>query len=262
MEEINLTEDNNLNNESNLNEEIAENFEETKAEETHVETTKKECYFRYYLFVLVNSIIGFLVLIYGLRHVFNFLSDKEILNLKNIALIPSIAVAATLVMLFMFLSLVFKKFFKKLYFSEVFLYIYVGGLTTAINLISWNYFYVIINTVVKNDNVSWKIAEAIAFVIAVAFAFFADKIVVFKSYSFMPKKIMTEIGTFIGARIVTELVNVVLMWAIIDMMKKNAGFGKIVASLVVIILNYIFSKYFVFTKVRKENEKSIKQSNE
>lgn len=254
-----MEENNNITTE---NIDIVENKSETAKvenviEEVSTDTKNKSAdkgYFKYYLFILINSIVGFILLLYFSRHIIDFLASKNIVNLVNVKPVVSIVVASTTTMLFMFFSLVFKKFFRMIFFSEIFLYIYIGGLTTIINILSWNISFNLINKFIVSDNIAWKVAEAIAFVIAIIFAFFADKLVVFKSYSFKPEKVFTELGIFIGARLLTELINVGLMVLIIDINKQAPLTGKIIASIVVIIVNYLFSKFIIFRKNKKSNE--------
>ena len=140
------------------------------------------------------------------------------------------------------------------FFSEIILYIYVGVLTTLINIISWNFFFKLIGSFIVSESVAWKVAEVIAFIVAVVFAFFADKIFVFKSYNFMPGKLFAEMGIFFSARIITELINIGIMYFIIDYKKQEPLFGKIAASVVIIILNYLFSKFIIFKKKKNEEQ--------
>lgn len=231
--------------------------EQVKSEQVEVEVAKEnndKGYFKYYLFILLNSIFGFLFLLYFSRHLFEFLANKNIVDLRSLNMVPGIVLAATLTMLFMIIAISFKKFFKKILFSEIVLYIYIGGLTTIINIIFWNFFFKIINGFVVNENIAWKVAEVIAFVIAVLFAFFADKIVVFKSYSFVPTKLFAELGSFIGARLITEAINIGIMYYLIDHKKQAPFLGKVIASVIVVILNYLFSKFVIFRKKKKNYE--------
>ena len=242
--------------------EVVEDIEKLEAEEKNdqpevnsvTEEKRDKGYFKYYLFILLNSILGFLFLLYFSKHLFEILAKKGIIDLRSLNMIPGIVLATIITMLFMLITIVFRKFFKKFLFSEIILYIYIGVLTTIINIIFWNFFFNIINGFMVNENIAWKVAEVIAFVIAVLFAFFADKIVVFKSYSFMPSKLFTELGSFVGARLITELINVGIMYYIIDYKKQQPFLGKVIASVIVIILNYLLSKFVIFRKKKIKNE--------
>lgn len=234
---------------------IVEETKELEVVNENVQTIDDKGYFKYYLFILFNSILGFIFILYFSRQLFDILANKHIIDLRNFNIIPSVILAATLSMLFMLITIVFKKFFKKILFSELVLYIYIGVLTTIINIIAWNSFFNLIKGFVLGESVAWKVAEVIAFIVAVIFAFFADKIIVFKSYDFIPSKLFAEMGAFFSARIVTELINIGIMYFIIDRQNKEPFFGKLIASAAVIILNYLFSKFVIFKKKKIENEK-------
>lgn len=229
-------------------------IQSTEIQHENTQHGNSESYFQYYLFILFNSIIGFILVMYFSRHLIDLFASKGIVDLRNMKTVVSIVASATITMLFMLITLTLKKFFKSLFFSEIFLYIYIGGLTTIINIVSWNFFFKLIDKFIVSEQVAWKVAEGIAFVVAVIFAFFADKIIVFKSRSLMPAVLFAELGIFISARLVTELINVGLMMFIIDYQKQDPFFGKVVASVVVIVLNYLFSKFVIFRKKTIKHE--------
>lgn len=214
-----------------------------------------ESYAGYNIFVFISAIIGFITVFFLTRLTIDWVKVKRGIDLTQNKLVISIAVAVVSVILFMFISLSFKKFLKKIYLSELFLYLYMGVLTTAVNIISYE---VIRNILLKNNPDSglvWKVAEIFAFVIAVIFAFVTNKIFVFKSFTIVPIKLFYEFSTFIGARIVTELINVFIMWLMIDKNHMDEFISKVVASVFVIISNYIFSKFLIFRK-KKDSEKN------
>lgn len=244
---------------------MEENIEQKEVEQKVVEQStvehqdvrqheEKQSYFKYYLFILLNSIIGFILVLYFSRYFVDLFASKGIIDLRSMKTVISIVAAATLTMLFMLITLSLKRFFKSLFFSEIFLYIYIGGLTTIVNVVLWNFFFKLISQFVVSEQIAWKVAEGIAFVAAVIFAFFADKMVVFKSRSFKPSILFAELGIFVSARILTEFINVGLMMFIIDYKKQEPLFGKIIASVVVVILNYLFSKFIIFRKKTIKHE--------
>lgn len=142
-------------------------------------------------------------------------------------------------------------FIKRFVKTEIFLYILVGFLTTVVNILVFKGLLKSFN-VSNETNLSWKLAEVIAFVIAVLFAFICNKIFVFHSSDFSISRIGKEISGFIAGRVITELINFGIMWYMID--KKNCDelFTKIIASIVVIVLNYVISKFIVFKKKADE----------
>ena len=225
---------------------VIEEVKEPEVVKEIEQTSDDKGYLKYYLFILFNSILGFIFLLYFSKQLFNVLAERNI--------IPNVILASTLSMVFMLITIIFKKFFRKFLFSEIILYIYIGVLTTMINIISWNFFFNLIKKFIVSESVAWKVAEVIAFIVAVIFAFFADKIIVFKSYSFAPWKVFSEMGAFFSARIITELINIGIMYFLIDRQNKEPLFGKIIASIVIIVLNYLFSKFVIFKKKKITNE--------
>ena len=136
--------------------------------------------------------------------------------------------------------------------SELFLYLYAGALTTAVNIISFELIRRTLSTTSVEGDAIWKVAEIFAFIIAVVFAFIINKLFVFKSYNINPIRFFSEFGMFLGARMVTEVINFIIMWVMIDKKNFDELITKIIASIVVIVLNYVFSKFIIFKKKRNE----------
>jgi len=128
---------------------------------------------------------------------------------------------------------------------EVVLYLIFGGLTTLVNFALYAFF-------VQLVGVSVSVSNLIAWVIAVAFAFVTNKLWVFRSKSWEAKKVSREAGAFIGARIVTGLIDIIGVPLLFYIGLSYPLFGiegfaaKTIVGIVVIILNYVFSRVFVF----------------
>ena len=123
------------------------------------------------------------------------------------------------------------------------MYMIFGVLTTVINLVTY---YICFNVL----NISNVISTIIAWVLAVAFAFVTNKIWVFDSKSFDSKILFHEIPTFFGARIATGILDVVIMYIAVDILSWNSTVWKLVSNVIVIILNYIASKFVIFKDAR------------
>lgn len=146
-----------------------------------------------------------------------------------------------------------KKFIVTIFFTEWFLYLFIGFLTTVINVITMillNDYFIKINL---GKEFSWKTAEIIAFIVAVLFAFFTNKLFVFKSKSFGFKIIKNEFFKFVFARILSELIVIILMKIMIDYNHIDLRVSKIATSIIAIIFNYVASKFVIFKK--KQNIK-------
>ena len=120
------------------------------------------------------------------------------------------------------------------------LYLIFGGLTTILNIATYFIFY----NVFKISNVTSTI---IAWIIGVIFAFITNKIYVFESKS---KSIFYELTTFLACRLATGVIDLGIMYLTVDILKLNGLLMKIISNIIVIILNFVFSKLIVFKKDR------------
>ena len=117
-------------------------------------------------------------------------------------------------------------------YKSVILYLIFGVLTTLVNFVAYNICY----TKLQFPNL---VSNTIAWILSVLFAFITNKIWVFKSKSFGLSKL---------ARLFTGFLDTAIMFVGVDLLKRNWIIAKIVSSVVVVILNYIFSKLFIFRK--------------
>ena len=129
-------------------------------------------------------------------------------------------------------------------YDEVINYLIVGGLTVFVTLIVY---YICVYTFLDpNISIELQIANIISWLFAVIFAYFANRIFVFKSKD---KRVGKEATKFFEARLITLLFDMVFMFITVTLFSFNDKIAKIFSNLIVIILNYVFSKIFVFVKV-------------
>lgn len=119
------------------------------------------------------------------------------------------------------------------------MYTIFGGVTTVANIS----FYYLCYNIFNIPNVSSTI---LAWVIAVGFAFITNKIWVFDSKKFDKGTLVHEIPTFLGARIITGIIDVVIMYVSVDVMGWSSVLCKFVSNMIVIILNYVANKFLIF----------------
>ncbi|MBW6410270.1 GtrA family protein [Clostridium weizhouense] len=124
--------------------------------------------------------------------------------------------------------------------SEGIKYIIFGVLTTLINIIS----YLFLNKL----GIQYVISNTIAFILSILFAFITNKIYVFKSRTWNFKLITREIIAFLGSRLATFIVDTVLLMLLVEIMIMNDFIAKCIVNIIVIILNYVLSKFIVFKK--------------
>lgn len=133
------------------------------------------------------------------------------------------------------------KLYKK--YEEVIIYLIVGTLTTILNLATY---YLCVFTFLNPENkIELQIANIIAWLVGVIFAYITNRKYVFKSNDSEVKK---EAIKFLGARIVTLLLDMFFMFLTVSFLRFNDKIMKLISNILVIVLNYIFSKLLVFKK--------------
>lgn len=126
-------------------------------------------------------------------------------------------------------------------YESVLLYLIFGVLTTFVNIVVY---YILFNHVLLSNILS----NGIAWVAAVIFAFITNKIWVFKSKTLEIEQVIKELSAFFSARLSTGILDMAIMYVGVDLLKVNSIYSKIISGVVVVILNYIFSKLFIFRK--------------
>lgn len=136
---------------------------------------------------------------------------------------------------------------KKLYnnYKEIVNYLIIGVLTTVVSLVS---FYLVRIFVFTNDSqFDIQFANVISWVLAVLFAFVTNKKYVFESKSTGYQKFL-EMIKFYVSRLTTLGIEMFVMWLLTSPLKVDDMISKIIVQFIIVILNYVFSKLFVFKK--------------
>ena len=89
-------------------------------------------------------------------------------------------------------------------------------------------------------------ATVIAWTVAVIFAFVTNKLIVFESKSWKPAVAGKEFIGFIGARLFSLLVELLCMFIMVTLLHWNEFVAKVIVQIIVVILNYVFSKLIIF----------------
>lgn len=129
-------------------------------------------------------------------------------------------------------------FFK---YKELILYVFFGGLTTLVN---WGMYW-FLNDLVQ---IHYLWATVLAYISSVLFAYVTNRIWVFESKVHGVKGILTEMGKFFLSRGVTFLLDLLCMYIGVDLLRVNDKMMKLLANVIVIVVNYILSKLFIFRK--------------
>lgn len=123
--------------------------------------------------------------------------------------------------------------------KEVLLYLLFGGLTTVVSLLSYFVAY-------KVCNINVLIANIISWIFAVTFAYITNKIWVFDSKTETAKEVLGEAVKFYSGRLATLVVEELIIFVFDTLLHFNSMLVKLVAQIIIIVLNYVISKLFVF----------------
>lgn len=134
---------------------------------------------------------------------------------------------------------------KKLYkeHEEIINYLIVGVLTT---IVSWTAKFICAATILNAD-VPWQnmALSLISWTAGVIFAYFTNRKFVFKSTEANRLK---EAAKFVVSRLSTLFLDMLVMFVMVNIMKLDFIFSTLFSAVIVTIVNYIFSKLFVFNK--------------
>lgn len=133
------------------------------------------------------------------------------------------------------------KIYKK--YEELINYLIIGVLTTVVSLATY---YLLTLTVLDASNAIYlQIANIIAWLVSVTFAYFTNRNFVFKVQN---KSNIREGINFYLSRISTLLIDMIIMYIFVSLLKFDNRIMKLITQIVIIILNYILSKFIVFKK--------------
>lgn len=125
--------------------------------------------------------------------------------------------------------------------KEIINYLIIGVLTTIVSLVT--YYLLTFSFLNPNNNLELQVANVISWVVSVMFAYITNRKYVFESKSCNIKK---ELSKFVSSRLTTLVIDMMLMFIFVSLLMFNDKIIKLIVQFVVIILNYIFSKLFVF----------------
>ena len=146
-------------------------------------------------------------------------------------------------------------------YKNIILYIIFGGMTTVVDWSISFLLYYLWGEAIDATPILLHGANVIAWAAAVAFAYVTNRIWVFESKrrGFVP--ILGEIVAFAGGRVVTLLLQEAIMGIFCTWLGLSEYLFKIVAAVLVIILNYFISKLLVFRKKAAHTEQSHEKIN-
>lgn len=124
-------------------------------------------------------------------------------------------------------------------------YAVFGVLSTILNIVSyWILAHPVHMPVMASTIVAW--------IITVLFVYVTNRKWVFHSEADSAKAVVTEIISFFACRVGTELIDLFCMWLFVDMLHMNDMVIKVIANVIVIIVNYLASKFVIFRHKEKQ----------
>ena len=127
---------------------------------------------------------------------------------------------------------------KDLYskYDKIFSYAIFGILTTVINLLIFYFLS-------EKFKIDIMISTVVAWIVAVGFAYITNKKYVFESKH---NKQLIEVLKFYISRLFTGWLDLIGVYIFIKLLSFKAMPTKILLNILIIILNFVCSKYFVF----------------
>lgn len=130
-------------------------------------------------------------------------------------------------------------------YKEVIFYIFFGVLTTVVNYVTYFIF-------TREFNANFLLSNIVAWLFSVIFAYITNKIWVFHSNKRNIIDLIKEVSLFISARIFSGILDTVLLFLFYNYLGINDFVVKIFNGILVVILNYFFSKLVIFRKQKEE----------
>lgn len=127
----------------------------------------------------------------------------------------------------------------KLKSREVIVYIVVGALTTIVNFSVYTMLYYFLKIDITISNI-------ISVIISILFAYVMNKIFVFHIHCESLQELFGECTKFISARIITMIIEVGGVFLLVNIIGQDEFIGKLETQVIVLIGNYLISKFFVF----------------
>lgn len=142
---------------------------------------------------------------------------------------------------------------------EIISYLFWGVMTTVVSWLSYSLFAFLFRGSVQELDLFGiemsmvvLLSNILSCICAIGFAFVVNKLWVFQSKSWKAQVWLQELWKFISARIITGIIEIIAVPILVGIGLDQMIFGvegmfaKVVVSVVVVVLNYVFSKLFIF----------------
>ena len=130
-------------------------------------------------------------------------------------------------------------------YQEIINYLIVGVLTTIVSIVTYFLFSLVLDI---DNNILFILANVLSWICAVVFAYITNKKFVFNAKTSNKKEEIKVFSMFVSSRITTLLIELAILFITVKVMLINDKIAKVIAQFIVIVLNYVLSKLFVFKK--------------
>lgn len=127
---------------------------------------------------------------------------------------------------------------------EIISYLFFGVCTTLVNIAA--YF------VCSKLGYSTSASTITAWALSVLFAYLTNRYFVFEDRAQSPAGILRELISFFSCRLATGILDLAIMVVFVDFLGINGMVIKVIANIIVIILNYVASKLLIFRNDNSE----------
>lgn len=127
---------------------------------------------------------------------------------------------------------------------DIIAYIFWGVVTTVANLVVYHLCYNIFHF-------EYYTSSVLAWIAAVAVAYLTNRKWVFHSEAKGAKEITAEVFKFIASRLATLVMEIALLFLGKEVLHLEENLTKYIATFLVVVLNYVLSKFLVFTTSQK-----------
>lgn len=128
---------------------------------------------------------------------------------------------------------------------EVVLYLLFGFLTTVLNV-------VVFTGCIRLLNFGVLVSNVFAWIISVLFAYLTNRRFVFDSSASSAKDIIKECLGYFTGRIGTGVFDIIAVYIAVEILLLNDIITKIVVNILVVVFNYLISKFLVFKRENKD----------
>lgn len=126
-------------------------------------------------------------------------------------------------------------------FRELASYVFWGVMTTAVN-------YVTYTLLTELLHIHYMTSTIIAWSVSVLFAYFVNKLFVFQSWDWTWRVALRELWQMVASRLFSLGLEMAIMWFFVDTLHCNHLIVKLAANVVVVVVNYVLSKFIIFKK--------------